>query len=151
MSLSQSLNAYSDCRRLFELANADGKGCRAQVPDYSAATYLRLRMHQFRKLDREHNAKVYPFGHHLHDHSVHDQWTIRIYPEEGETGKYWVYLELAGRDILQVETLTDELTEAEFLAQNQPKFLEPPKPAETLTSDLSDDFANVETLSDASE
>ena len=60
MSQINSLRAYTDCQALFDRALLDPKGARARMGTQEACINMRTRMHYFRKLDRDANAKVYP-------------------------------------------------------------------------------------------
>ncbi len=91
MSLSTSIRAYADCEALFASAAADPKGCRARLGTYERCIALRTRLHYYRSLDREANAKMYPAGHHMSGVSAYDTYVCRIIPDED--GQFWIYIE----------------------------------------------------------
>jgi hypothetical protein len=92
MSLPTSLRSYEDCRALYEAACADPKGVRARLGTYEACISMRTRMHYFRSLDREANAKTYPAGHHMSGISAYDGHIAQIIKDED--GMFWLYIQL---------------------------------------------------------
>jgi len=106
MSLPTTLGAYKECEAIFERAAADSGGARVQVESYGAAVGLRTRLHYFRKLDREANAKTYPADHPQHGQSIYDDFSVAIYPDEGRE-HYWLYIEPRSKKILAIEGLSE--------------------------------------------
>lgn len=79
MSLTNSLKAYKDCADAFEQALGNSQGIRIKFTTPSAAIHFRMRLHQYRKLDRESNAKIYPDPNHPnHGTSMYDPIVCRI-------------------------------------------------------------------------
>jgi hypothetical protein len=92
MTISNSRLAYKDCYQIFDAAMDDSKGIRIKVEDMDAATFLRMRLHQARVLERQHNAKVYEPDHKMHGCCIYDIVTIKIRPQVND-GIVYVVLE----------------------------------------------------------
>jgi hypothetical protein len=107
MSLPNSLGAYRDCQDLFERAFADPKGVRAGFATYDAAFAKRQRMHYYRNLDRNANAKMYPSGHPMHGASATDDYMLRIIKDDDTPPKWWLYVEARSAQILHIESLSE--------------------------------------------
>lgn len=90
MPLSNSRLSYQDCFNIFDAALEDERGVRIQCSDQDKATFLRMRMHNARKIDRKDNAEIYPEGEPMHGQSIYDKLAIRIRHVEG---KVWLYVE----------------------------------------------------------
>jgi len=105
VSQINSLRAYTDCQKLFEAAINDPKGARALIGTWEQCTNMRTRMHYFRKLDREANAKTYPADHPDHGTSVYDPFVVRLLPDED--GNWWVYVEPRASDDMIIEGLSE--------------------------------------------
>lgn len=107
MTLPDSLLAFSDCVDIFERAMDDGRGCRVRCKDWDAASYLRLRLHKARALDRRKNQLAYEPGHQLHGASPFDEYVVRIKEVryEGEGSRIYVYVEKTER--AEIESLGD--------------------------------------------
>jgi len=105
MSMPTSLRAYADCEALFEQATADPKGCRAQFASEASAIHMRTRMHQFRKLDRDYNAGLYPVEDPKHGTSQYDDFECRIFMDEDNF--WWLYIEPRSARVLTVEGLSE--------------------------------------------
>lgn len=105
MSQINSLRAYDDCRKLFDAALADPKGARAMIGEHAACINMRTRMHYFRKLDREANAKTYPVDNALHGTSVYDPFVVQIFPDEDN--QFWLYVQPRTGDDLYIEGLSE--------------------------------------------
>lgn len=90
MSISNSRQAYLDCYELYDRALEDPLGARLKVKSYDAALYLRMRLHQARKIHRRDNADIYDYGHPMHGASTYDALTVRI-KRHGDA--FWVYAE----------------------------------------------------------
>lgn len=107
MSLPQQIAAYPDCAELFEKASIDGKGARCFVPDYDRAKLLQMRLHQFRKLDRDEKKRVYPKDDPRWGVSEYDKFTVRNPQQSAEGDGYWVYIETTVLDDAAVEGLSE--------------------------------------------
>lgn len=95
MSLPTQLGAYADCYELWSAADSLKVGCRTFVgPDYRHAEYLRMRMHQARKLLRDQSKRAYPREHKLWNSSDYDIYKLTI--KDDSDGNYWLYIELHG-------------------------------------------------------
>lgn len=90
MPLSNARLAYQDCFDIFDAALNDEKGARVEMPDVEQATFLRMRLHNARKIDRKDNTEVYSEGDPMYGQSIYDKLTVRI-REVG--GKIWLYVE----------------------------------------------------------
>jgi hypothetical protein len=106
MTMPTSLRAYSDCEALYEQAQADPKGCRAQFATEASAIHMRTRMHQFRKLDRDYNATLHPPDDPRHGTSAYDDYECRIFKDEDGV-LWWLYVEPRSARVLVVEGLSD--------------------------------------------
>lgn len=105
MSQINSLRAYTDCQKLFDSALADPKGARALIGTHEQCVNMRTRMHYFRRLDREANAKTYPADHPQHGTSIYDPYVVRLLPDED--GQWWVYVQPRAPDSMIIEGLSD--------------------------------------------
>ena len=105
MSMPSSLRAYADCQTLYEAALGDPKGARACLGTYEACVGMRTRMHYFRKLDRDANAKVYAEDHPSHGTSPYDDYVIQIIKDVD--GYYWLYAQPRSGKILHIEGLSE--------------------------------------------
>lgn len=132
MSLNNSRRSYDDCFVLFDRALEADRGIRVEVPDSDAATYLRMRMHHARTIDRRENKTTYPDpAEALHGRSVYDIFVIRI--EDGEPA--WVYLDKQKVEIGRVEEIPADYRietmptapRVEFHVVEPPKQLESPE------------------------
>lgn len=106
MSQINSLRAYTDCQKLFDSALADPKGARARIGTQEQCINMRTRMHYFRKLDRDANAKTYPPDHPQHAVSIYDPYVVRLLPDED--GEWWVYVQPRATDDMIIEGLSGE-------------------------------------------
>src|SRR5579862_1909498 len=104
MSLPNTLNAYRDCRDLFEAAAVDPKGARALIGEYGDAVNMRMRMNYFRNLDRMANASTYPQGHPLHGTSAYDPFVCKVMRDEDNA--FWVYVVPRTSQIKVIEGLS---------------------------------------------
>jgi hypothetical protein len=102
LSLPQRIAAYDDCFSVFE--HAKTSGARVKFGDYAEAKLFTLRLHQARALQREEHKRIYPKDSPQWGYSEYDHLMVR-HPQEDEEGKWWVYIELSGSNILSVETL----------------------------------------------
>ena len=134
MSISTSPLSYTDCYAMMDAALADPLGSRIPIrrPTHDAsiaeATFLRMRMHQARKLNRELNAKIYEPDNVMHGCSMYDKLTMRI---KSVGGVVYLYLEQqafnveVGEPLSQVEEVeyetVPELPQAETLQITGPK------------------------------
>ena len=79
MSLPKSPLAYADCQEFLDLAMGDAQGARRFIgADYQPASYFRFRCLNYRVLDREANARLYPEGHKMHGMSIYDNLYLTI-------------------------------------------------------------------------
>lgn len=105
MSLSNSRLSYTDCYTLFDTALDEPRGIRVEVASIGAATYLRLRLHHARQINRAENKATYPDpGEPLHARSIYDIFVVRI--EEDATGA-WVYLDKQKVEIGRIESIEE--------------------------------------------
>lgn len=111
MGLSNAINAYVDCKDLFEKALDDATGIRACMGTHEAAINMRTRLHYFRTLDRGVNAQIYPQGHPKHGLSDYDEYVVQI--RKDEDNQFWVYIQRRDANIHAVESLTVEDEAAE--------------------------------------
>ena len=79
-------------------------GARVKLPSYDAASHLRARIHQARKIDRDENKEAYDEGHHMHGQSIYDKLVCKIKSLEGAV---YLYLEQRGSEHFEVEVLGD--------------------------------------------
>lgn len=133
MSISDSHLAYVDCYTHYNQALEDPVGIRIRVENEAAAIFLRMRMHQARKIDRRRNAETYERGHPMHNVSPFDGLTVRIRPHDNGDG-YWVVLEKTPMLAGEVESLSGQA-----LIEHEPqKMLEAPRPTVTI-----EEFAEI--------
>ena len=105
MSLSNSRLSYADCFALLEQALDEPRGIRVEVADEAAATYLRLRIHHARVIDRAENAKIYPDpDHYLHGRSIYDCFVCRI---EAKPGEAWLWLDKQKVELGRIESIPE--------------------------------------------
>ena len=123
MSAPTSRLSYSDCFEYLQLASEDPKGVRLRLPTYEAANFLRMRIHQARKLDREANSETYPTDHQMHGQSTYDQLQVRITTEPDSA----VYLYITSRR-------ADIIGEIEFFSTKEPVECPDPQPLSPSTS-----------------
>lgn len=105
MSQINSLRAYTDCEKLFAAALADPKGARAMLNTQDACINMRTRMHYYRSLDRNANAKTYPEDHPQHGVSIYDPYIVQMFPDED--GKWWLYVTPRDANLLTIEGLSE--------------------------------------------
>lgn len=106
MSLSNSRLAYGDCYELLDRALDEPRGLRIEVRDENAATYLRLRIHHARTIDRQENKVTYADPDHpLHGRSPYDIFVCRIEVSNGST---WLWLDRQKVEIGRVESIPVE-------------------------------------------
>lgn len=103
MTISTSKLAYGDCYDLFDQALEDEKGIRAKVEDMDAAIFLRMRMNQARKLDRQSNLETYEPGDPMYGRSNYDRLTFRIRTMPDRS--VWILLERTASNILEVASI----------------------------------------------
>lgn len=110
MPLTDSIGAYEDCFGVFERASNDKDGARVQFRDFSEAKQFQMRMNYARTLQRRDSTRVYEPDHHLFNRSAYDTLIVR-HPREDDQGFWWVYVEHQGRNILAIESLSEEPTD----------------------------------------
>lgn len=105
MSLSNSRLAFTDCFALLDRALEETRGIRVEVRDEDKATYLRMRIHQARIIDRRENKVTYPDpAHHLHGRSPYDILVCRIETANGST---WLWIDQQIVEIGRVEAIPE--------------------------------------------
>ena len=109
MSLPQRIGAYNDCFAIFEQAKTSG--ARVMFDDYADAKIFTLRMQQARALQREEHKRIYEPTSPQWGYSEYDHLMVR-HPVEDTDGKWWVYIDLAGSNIIAVEPLGQKPYEA---------------------------------------
>ncbi len=108
MSLSNSRLAYDDCFKLLDAALDEPRGIRVEVASSNDATYLRMRIHHARTIDRRENAATYiEKDHPLHGRSPYDILVVRI--EDDHEGS-WLYLDKQKVEIGRVESIPETKT-----------------------------------------
>lgn len=117
MTISNSRQSYGDCYAAMDQALESEFGVRMRVPTLDAATFLRMRMHQARKINRKDNAATYERGHPMYGASAYDKLIVRIRTEED--GIY-LYLEPVGLETGEIEVL-DGKAEAKLFVDAVPK------------------------------
>lgn len=105
MALSNSILAYQDCQEFFEKAVEDPKGARRPFQTEEQATRWRMRCHQYRKLHREQNSKIYDLGHMLHGRSEYDALSLSL--KHSGDGLTWVYAEKHLLEPGEIEALSE--------------------------------------------
>lgn len=105
MALSNSLQAYLDCKEFLEKALDDEVGARLPFRTSEQAEHWRMRCYQFRKLDREQNKAVFEIGHKMHGASEYDGLTMTI--KESTDGWWWVYAKKNIVDAGSIEALSE--------------------------------------------
>jgi len=104
VTISQSRGSYADCREIMDRALEDSEGIRVKQPGIDEATYMRMRLHQARSIDRRDNSDTYERGHPLHGASVYDPLVIRI--KTDSDGQTWLYLERTNLERIEIEPLS---------------------------------------------
>lgn len=93
MGHSTSRLAYSDCQDFFDQSIEEGSaGIRIRCESKSKAEQLRVRLHYFRRIDREDNIAIYKDepDHPMHGRSAYDKITVRMRKVDDS---WWLYLE----------------------------------------------------------
>lgn len=104
MSLPNRIGAYNDCFEVFEKALASGLRC--EFASHPEAAMFMMRLHQARSLQRDEHKRIYERNDPRWGASEYDKLIVRS-PREDGAGHWWVYLELAGSNILSFEPLGD--------------------------------------------
>jgi hypothetical protein len=78
MSVSNSRLSYLDAYEILDRALDRTVGVRVRQPDLNAATYLRMRLHQARKIDRLDNKSIFEPDHIMHGRSQYDVLIVTI-------------------------------------------------------------------------
>ena len=97
---------------ILDKALADEIGARIRMPSIEAATHLRARIHQARKIDRVENIDAFPEGNPMHGQSVYDKLVCRIKQNDGHI---YLYLEQRDAENFEVEPLSKDLAEYEHI------------------------------------
>ena len=108
MSLPTQLGAYGDCISYFSRAAANRLGTRIHCHNWTAAQYLRMRLHQARVLLRRESRRMFPPDHPAFDKSEFDYLVCRLLVAAESDGTWWVYIERHGQTVLAIEDLSDE-------------------------------------------
>ena len=111
MPLPNSIGAYRDCFDVFEKAEADSHGARVQFASHGEAKTFQVRMNHARQLQRQESTLIYDRTHPLYNTCSFDEFQVRA-PVEDEDGKWWVYIERRGHNILAIEALSTSAEEA---------------------------------------
>lgn len=90
MTASPSRLAYADCQEVFDTALDDPLGIRIPFDSVGAAQNFRMRLHKFRMIDREDNARTYDRHHAMYGRSTYDVIRATIMDENG---LWYLYLE----------------------------------------------------------
>ena len=104
MSLPTRIAAYEDCFDVFDRAVTFG--ARVQFKTLGEANMYGLRLNQARALRAAENKRLYPSDHVSWGKTDYDHLIVRK-PREDDEGKWWVYIEPAGSDIVCVEILNE--------------------------------------------
>lgn len=110
MTISSSPLSYQDCYDLMTEALGDDKGARVKMADIDAAIFLRMRMHNARKLDRNANKEIYDPGDKMYNVSIYDKLVVRIRNIKGE---FWIYVEQTSMGMLGTVEKLSEVVEEE--------------------------------------
>jgi hypothetical protein len=78
MSASTSRLSYGDAESVLDSALEDDKGIRIPFQDKGSAMSFRLRLHKFRQIDRDDNARTFEKGHPLYGRSTYDVIRVRV-------------------------------------------------------------------------
>ena len=121
MSLSNSLQSYSDCLDFFEAVVDDPKGGRVFIGSYEDAHFFRMRCNQARKLHRERNKMIHDPGKPLHGSSEYDPLCLQI--KQDTEGNHWVYATRMKIDASQIDLLS-ELDDTPLITDQAPLQIE---------------------------
>lgn len=95
MPLINAIGAYPDCHEFLEAIVEDPQGGRIWQghgkDGENAAIKFRHRCHQFRRLHRKQNERIYPPGDKMHGRSEYD--SLKLTVKEDTEGGWWVYAE----------------------------------------------------------
>lgn len=125
MPLSNARLSYKDCFDIFDAALANKKGVRVELEDMDKATFLRMRLHNARKIDRKDSTEIYSDGHPMFGQSIYDKLAVRLRTEDG---KVWLYVEQISLDF-KIENLGEPIDEAPTETEIEEPEIEPPKTA----------------------
>jgi hypothetical protein len=90
---------------ILEQALNDELGARVRMPSIEAATHLRARIHQARKIDRDENREAFDEGHPMHGQSIYDKLVCRL---KQVKGNHYLYVEQRNAQNFEIEPLTRE-------------------------------------------
>lgn len=102
MSLPTRIAAYDDCIEVFD--QAKDTGARVKFSTREEGERFAFRMRQARALISEENTRIYPKGDPRWGKTDYDRLVVRGAVEDTE-GFWWVYIELYGSNILEIEPL----------------------------------------------
>ena len=95
MPPTNSTLAHADIQAVMDRALANGRGCRVRCKDLGEAYSMRQRFYTARKLDREHNKRIYLPEDPRHRQSVYD--ALIVYPaaanEDDPSDSIWCVIE----------------------------------------------------------
>lgn len=126
MALTNTIGAYPDCHEFFEAIVEDPQGGRIWKGTEKAAEKFRHRCHQFRRLHRRQNERIYPAGDKMHGQSEYDTLVLRL--KEDTNGEWWVYAEHALNAPRSIELLSEvepnqEILEGDYEVVNRIELL----------------------------
>ena len=104
MALSNQIAVYADCEMLFRHAADDKLGARAMFESEAAAKHFRLRMHQYRVLERKESRRLYDRMDPRWDKCEYDRFVCRV--REDTEGNFWLYVEPFDRTVPIIEGLS---------------------------------------------
>jgi hypothetical protein len=93
---------------ILDKALGDELGARIRMPSIEAATHLRARIHQARKIDRDENTEAYEEGHQMHGQSIYDTLVCRLKQQDG---RIYLYIEQRNAESFDIEPLSHETDE----------------------------------------
>jgi hypothetical protein len=118
MVISTSRLAYGDCFDLMDQAIESKKGTRVLCNDRDSAIFLRMRIHNARKIDRNDNLKEYPEESPLYGRSIYDELMATI--RDDTDGQSWLYLEKINTRTFHVEEIEDNGNDQSAASDNGP-------------------------------
>lgn len=130
MTASQSLLAFADCRDLFDRALESDKGIRVKCASDGAAWHLRLRMHNFRRLDRKANCATYADDHPMYGKSVYDPIIVT---KRLIDGNFWIVCERLDKRVYEIEAITGTPEPIPVISIHPPETLQIEGPKSDIT------------------
>jgi hypothetical protein len=102
MTLPTHRVAYQVEYDILDKAVGHDLGARIRMPSIEAASHLRARIHQARKIDRNENLDLYDPGEPMHGQSIYDKLVCKI---KDTKGKVYLYIEQRNAENFEVEFL----------------------------------------------